>query len=69
MNEWNGFAVLKNYEKWKSNVNDEIDLNTTINSGIERVEGRGGGIMRCGIRKQLNTNIVVSQKESYTRTK
>ena len=42
MNEWNGFAVLKNYEKWKSNVNDEIDLNTTINSGIERVEGRGG---------------------------
>ena len=69
MNEWNGFAVLKNYEKWKSNVNDEIDLNTTINSGIERGREGGGGIMRRGTRKQLNTNIVVSQKESYTRTK
>lgn len=42
MSEWNGFDVLKNYEKSKSNVNDEIDLNIEYYPRLSNRSGKGG---------------------------
>ena len=81
MSEWNGFDVLKNYEKSKSNVNDEIDLNIEYYPRLSNRSGKGGTEVgeggwggsalsseQVGLEKQLNTNIALSQRKSYTRS-
>ena len=78
MSEWNGFDVLKNYEKSKSNVNDEIDLNIEYYPRLSNRSGKGSGgagwggsalsSEQVGLEKQLNTNIALSQRKSYTRS-